>query len=132
MTLLPNLLILFIGLPIIELALLLKLHEYIGWSTTIAIVILTGVAGAALVRQQGIQTLLEIRREAACGNVPAGRLVDGLLILISGAFLITPGLLTDTAGFLLLVPPLRALLKRRISKWIAAKIASGQIHFIHY
>ena len=74
---------------------------------TVLLVFATGIVGATLVRQQGIQTVVHIRQELALGNLPRPQMIDGIMILISGAFLITPGLLTDTLGFSLLIPTVR-------------------------
>ncbi len=124
---LSYLIALFIGLPIVELALLLELHGALGFLPTIALVLLTGVVGAALVRRQGIATLLKIQREMSIGTVPAPQMMDGVMILIAGALLVTPGLITDVSGFLLLVPYVREQIRLWIGKKIEAKIRSGYI-----
>ena len=107
-----RLLLLFTVVPMVELGLLIQLHSVIGLAPTIAIVLLTGFAGAAIARWQGLATLRRVQAEMADGRVPTGPLVDGLLILVAGAVLLTPGLITDAVGFLLLVPPTRAAVRR--------------------
>ena len=99
-----RLLILFTVVPLIELALLIKLGNLIGLWPTISIVIVTGVLGAALARNQGTRTVVAIRAELAEGRAPTESLLNGLLILVGGVVLLTPGLLTDLLGFSLLIP----------------------------
>jgi len=121
------LILLFLGLPVIELFLLLKLHDLVGLAPTILIVFGTGILGAWLVRRQGISILMAIQRETAAGNLPAPQLLDGAMILIAGAFLLTPGLLTDAAGFALTVPYVRAGIRAALSKWLERRIKSGYV-----
>jgi UPF0716 protein FxsA len=128
---LPPLLLIFIGLPILELVLLFEVHGIVGFLPTVLLVFATGIVGATLVRQQGIQTLFNIRQELALGNLPAPQMIDGIMILISGAFLITPGLLTDTLGFSLLVPSLRTLIQKRILKRIEKGFQQGHVEIKH-
>ncbi|MBI2204534.1 MAG: FxsA family protein, partial [Candidatus Rokubacteria bacterium] len=93
---------LFIAVPLAELALLIEIGRHVGVVTTIALVIVTGALGAALARHQGLGVLRDMRGQLAAGQVPASSLVDGLIILVAAALLITPGILTDTVGFLCL------------------------------
>ena len=116
---------LFIGLPILELAVLFKVHEFAGFFPTVLLVLLTGIGGAALVRKQGISILIKIQHELSAGNVPAPQMIDGVMILISGALLVTPGLITDVAGFLLLVPYVREKIRYWLKKQFEAKVRSN-------
>lgn len=118
---------LFIGLPIVELALLLKVHDIMGLGPTILLVLFTGIVGAALVRRQGIAILFKIQHEMAAGNLPAPQMIDGIMVLLAGALLITPGLITDTVGFALLVPRIRELIRGRLRKLLERKMRSGYI-----
>ncbi|MBT8043121.1 MAG: FxsA family protein [Pontiella sp.] len=124
---LSYLIALFIGMPILELALLIRLHGAVGFLPTILLVFLTGVAGAALVRHQGISALLKIQREMAAGNLPAPQIIDGVMILLAGALLITPGLVTDVVGFALLVPYVRERIRFWLRKKLEQKMQSGYI-----
>jgi UPF0716 protein FxsA len=117
-----RLLLLFTVVPLVELFLLVKLGTVVGVGPTIALVIFTGVLGAWLARQQGLVVLRRLRAELEAGRLPAGALIDGLLILVAGAVLLTPGLLTDALGFVLLVPPSRAVVRRIV----AARFARGK------
>jgi UPF0716 protein FxsA len=109
-----RLVLLFTVVPIVELGLLIQLGRYIGLAPTIGLVLLTGVAGAALARWQGLATLRRVQTEMAEGRVPTGPLVDGLLILVAGAVLLTPGLITDAMGFVLLIPQTRTVVRRAL------------------
>ena len=106
--------LLFIVLPLVELALLLQIARLTDPLSTLALVIFTGILGAWLARREGTECWLRIQRELGQGQMPADSLVDGLMILIAGAVLITPGVLTDLFGFALLTPPIRAYLKSRV------------------
>lgn len=121
------LIILFIGLPILEFALLIELHGMVGFLPTVLLVFLTGIAGASLVRRQGINILFKIQQEMNVGNLPAPQMIDGVMILIAGALLVTPGLITDLVGFSLLVPFLREKIRLWLGKKIQQKINNGYI-----
>jgi len=109
-----SLLLLFIVVPAVELALLIEVGSRIGTLATLAIIVVTGVLGAALAQQQGIRTVRAIQEQLGQGELPAGSLVDGVIILVAGALLITPGILTDAVGFLCLLPAARDAAKRRL------------------
>ncbi len=110
-----KLLVLFTVVPLIELALLIKLGQLTSVATTVAVVIFTGIVGAGLARREGFKTWSRIQHNIQQGISPADDMVDGLLILIAGAVLITPGLLTDALGFGLLIPPLRRRIRKKLS-----------------
>jgi UPF0716 protein FxsA len=120
-----RLLALFILLPIVELAVLIQVGQFIGVWPTLGIVVATGFLGATLARMQGLRTWLAIQTELRHGQVPAGALVDGLLILIGGIVLLTPGILTDLFGFSLLVPVTRTRLKAALRKRFERAIERG-------
>jgi UPF0716 protein FxsA len=117
----------FILLPIAEFWLLFRANEHLGLLPTLLIVMGTGFVGAWLARAQGFMIMLEIQRDLAEGRMPAPRMMDGVMILIAGAFLITPGLITDTAGFLLLIPPVRAYIRGWLCLRIERKLQDGSI-----
>ena len=105
---LMTLIALFVVIPWLELTLLLLVGHRIGVLPTLGIIILTGVSGAWLARSQGVRAWRRVHEALASGRVPAGELVEGLLVLIAGVLLLTPGFFTDTVGFALLVPVIRA------------------------
>ena len=123
------LVILFVALPLLELFILFELAGFVGGLTAVAIVVLTGVVGASIARFQGLDVLWGIRNDMAEGRLPASRLIDGVMILVAGALLITPGLITDIAGFLLLFPPARARIKAWARKALEVRIAQGSVEF---
>lgn len=124
-----RLLVLFTVIPVVELYLLIRLGTVIGAFATITLVIGTGVLGAALSRMQGFAVLQNIRMRTNRGEFPAAEMIDGLCILIAGVVLLTPGILTDILGFLLLLPPTRAVLKRYIGDYLRRSMAQGTVHF---
>lgn len=104
------LLIAFVAVPIIEIYLLFQVGGIIGAGWTILIVIGTAILGASLLRQQGLATWTRLNQSIAQGQLPPTVLVEGILLLLSGAFLLTPGFFTDAIGFLFLMPPVRKML----------------------
>ena len=122
-----KLLLLFIVVPMVELALLIKLGSLIGVLDTILLIVFTGAVGAILVRTAGIQCLFTVRQQLQSGIFPADELCNGLLILIAGALLITPGLLTDITGFALLVPAVRSVIKTRLRAYLERKVAAVHV-----
>ena len=109
-----RLFLLFITVPLIELFLFLVIGQKIGILPTFGIILLTGVLGAALARSQGLKVLAKYQQSIAQGRLPHEAVIDGLLILIAGALLLTPGFLTDTIGFLLLAPATRQIVRARL------------------
>ena len=118
-------LVLFIAVPVVELALLIEIGQRVGTVATIGLIMGTGIVGASLARQQGISTLARLRADLDTGRWPAEPIVDGVLILVAAAVLITPGVLTDLAGFLCLVPACRRLLKRYLHQRFEGTMRRG-------
>lgn len=129
MRLLLLLFLLFTGVPLIELALLIEVGQRVGTAPTIGLVVLTGVVGAALARRQGFAIVGRIRAELAVGRVPAAHLLDGLLVLVAAVLLVTPGLLTDGIGFLLLLPPTRTAVRLALLRMGRRWLREGRITF---
>lgn len=122
-----KLILLFTIVPILELGILIKLGTYIGVFNTLLIVIITGITGATLAKIQGIMTWYKVQEKLSLGELPAGHILDGFLILAAGLLLLTPGLITDTIGFLILIPFTRELFKRWCRKQFKKMIARGEI-----
>ncbi|MDA2919564.1 FxsA family protein [Desulfobacterota bacterium AH_259_B03_O07] len=120
-----KLLILFIGVPLLEIAILVKIGTFIGFWPTMLIVIVTGILGATLARIEGFIVLNKIRNELQLGKIPAEELIDGFLILVGGIVLLTPGLLTDLLGFLILIPWSRNIFKKWLGKKSKEWVRSG-------
>jgi len=111
----------FIGIPIIEVILFIKVGKYIGLWNTIFIIIITGVIGAILVKSQGISILNKAFEEIRLNKMPILSIFEGIAILIAGAFLITPGFLTDALGCILLIPKTRNLIITHITSYLKKK-----------
>ena len=107
-----RLLLLFTVVPLVELYLLIEVGSLIGGLTTILLVLVTGVVGAFLAKLEGLRTLGQIQRNLSQGIVPAEEMLNGVIILVAGLLLITPGILTDAFGFLMLIPFTRNAFKR--------------------
>ena len=122
-----RLILVFVAIPALELALLIEIGSRIGTLPTLALIAITGVVGATLARMEGLTVLRRIQSDVGRGELPASALVDGLIILLAGALLITPGILTDGFGFLCLIPSFRALMKRLALHWIRAQIQRQRI-----
>ena len=95
---------LFIGIPIVEMWVLIEVGSAIGALSTIGLVFLTAAVGLALLRQQGINTLLKVNARMERGEVPAGEILEGVMLAVGGAMLLTPGFITDVIGFCCLLP----------------------------
>lgn len=108
----------FIGVPLIEIVLFIQVGDIIGLWPTIAVVILTAMAGTTLLRHQGLGALARLQDSLNRGEPPIDPVFDGFCLLAAGLLLLTPGFFTDTIGFLLFVPPVRAHLKRLVANRI--------------
>ncbi len=122
-----KLLFLFIVVPAVELALLIELGSRLGTLPTLALIAVTGIVGAFLARRQGLAVVARAQEQMRLGQLPAGSMADGVMILVAAALLMTPGILTDALGFLLLVPPFRSFLKDSLHKRIRRAIEENRI-----
>ena len=122
----------FTIIPFLEIYLLIKIGSYIGAFNTLIIVVLTGFLGALLARHQGLKTMLRVRENLARGEMPAEHLLDALLILLAGIVLLTPGFLTDLAGFIVLIPTTRFHFKRWLRKKFDNLITSNRVNITLY
>lgn len=117
----PVLFLIFLVIPIIEIALFIQVGELIGLWPTLASIVATAVIGSAIVRHQGMQTLQSARQAMEINQMPMREAATGLALLVAGFLLITPGFFTDTLGFLLLVP----LVRKTLGAWLAGQFLSG-------
>ena len=106
--------LLFLTVPLVEIYFLIQVGQEIGAFSTVLLCILTAALGAILLRIQGILTLMNAREKLRQGEIPADNLLEGLILLIAGVLLLTPGFVTDVIGFLCLVPSLRSMLALRM------------------
>lgn len=124
---LARLLALFLITPIVELALLIQLGDLIGFWPTILIIVVTGVTGSYLAKREGLSIWRRFNERLQGGELPGKELMDGVIILIAGALLITPGVLTDVAGFIGLVPFTRRYLRKYINRRIQRALEKGTV-----
>ncbi|NBC00445.1 MAG: FxsA family protein [Bacteroidetes bacterium] len=126
---LARILALFLILPAVELALLMYVSTLIGFGETVAIIVVTGIVGGLLAKREGVSAWNRLNRKMAGGGLPGDELVDGVIILIAGALLVTPGVLTDVVGFMGLIPPSRRMIRRYALKRFRKKADQGQMGF---
>ena len=122
-----RLVLLFTLVPALEIYLLIKVGAGIGAANTILLIIATGVVGAHYARLQGFQVVQRLQASLHEGRLPAAEIIDGAMLLVGGALLLTPGFLTDAVGFSLIFPPTRRLWRRLLVEWLRRKIARGEI-----
>lgn len=120
-----RLFVLFTALPVLEIYLLIQAGSAFGAPTAIALCLLTGFVGAALARSQGARVVQRMQETVARGMMPAREILDGVMILIAGVVLLTPGFVTDAIGILLLLPPVRAVLRAYLTRRFAARLQAG-------
>ena len=121
--------------PVLELVIILQVHHAIAssWGSgmalllTIGTIAVTGIAGATLARHQGMSVLRELQERMGQGELPGQALMDGVLILIGAALLLTPGFLTDVLGFSLLVPVTRSAYRKLLLRWVRRKMQRGDV-----
>jgi UPF0716 protein FxsA len=125
----PLFLVLLLVVPLVELWVIVSVANSVGVAETILLLIAISVAGAWLLKQQGMATWRRLQLSLKRGAMPAEEVTDGALILFGGALLLTPGFLTDLVGLLLLLPPSRAVVKRAFRKgfalWMLEKAGNG-------
>lgn len=122
-----KLFIVFTIIPVIELSVLIKIGSTIGVLNTILLVMFTALLGAYLVKMEGIGVITRFQKNMATGIFPAEEILDGAMILVAGALLITPGVVTDIIGFLLVFPASRQIIKRFLRGYIQKKISASDI-----
>lgn len=121
----PIILLLFIAVPVIEISLFIQVGGFLGFWTTIALVLLTAFVGASLVRSQGLQTLMSVQQRLQQGELPAQQILEGVLLVVSGVLLLTPGFMTDALGMVVLLPVPRAMLAHYLMKKV---VVQGQFN----
>jgi UPF0716 protein FxsA len=115
----------FIVVPLAEIAVLIEVGGWLGVGPTLALIVLTAVVGAWMVRHQGLAVLRRAQQQMQRGSMPIAEVFEGCCLVIAGALLMTPGFLTDSAGAVLLLPPVRGLLYRRVRRQLEEQVRSG-------
>lgn len=123
----PYLLLLFIVMPIVEIAMFIQVGGQIGLLATLAIVVLTAVIGTAMLQRQGRATLERARERLGSGEMPAQEIVEGMLLLVGGVLLLTPGFVTDAFGFACLIPASRRWLAKKLSARTIGVVMGGRV-----
>ncbi len=113
--------LLFLLLPLLELYVLLQTGEFLGTVPTVVLVIFTAALGAVLLRIQGLQSIATVQHKLRAGEIPAIELLAGVMLLLCGALLLTPGFVTDAIGFTLLIPAVRRLIAWRSLRYVAGR-----------
>ena len=116
------LVVLFIGVPFAEIYVLLQVGHAIGVLNTLALLVLVSVVGAWLAKREGLGVIRRMQSSIEAGRVPGTELVDGFLILLAAALMLTPGFLTDIVAIFLLLPPVRAVVRRELRRRVARRI----------
>lgn len=127
LSMLGRLLLLFLLTPAVELGLLIQVDKLIGFGPTIGLIVATGIAGSYLARREGLNTWQRLNKRLQSGDLPGKELVDGVIILVAGALLVTPGVLTDVVGFIGLLPPTRALVRKVLMRRFQSKMEQGSM-----
>ncbi len=127
MSILGRLALLFVIVPLLELALLIQMGQLVGFWPTIALVVFTGLTGAWMARSEGLRTILRLRHDLTNGRVPGQAIMDGMAVLAGGALLLTPGIITDLIGFGLLFPGTRHAIQKRIMARLERHIQEGAV-----
>jgi len=125
-----KLLLIFIGIPLLELVLLLQIGQLIGVGYTVLMIIITGFLGVLLAKHQGFLVIRELQNTLAYGQMPGEAILDGIFVLVGGVALLTPGFITDIFGFLCLLPGSRKIFKAYIKKLLRYYLATGQVRII--
>lgn len=127
---LARLFALFLIVPVVELALLIQLGGLIGFWPTVALILVTAMTGTYLARREGVGAWKRLQQALGTGGLPSTELLDGVLILIAGVFLITPGVITDVVGLLGLLPATRAVIRRQVLKRIDRTMKQRAFHMM--
>ncbi len=123
-----KLFLLFSVIPVVELAILIKIGSFFGVLNTAMIVILTAVVGAYMVRLEGLGVLSRIQNMMNQGEFPGDELISGAMILVAGALLLTPGFFTDIIGFVMVIPVSRNIIAKHLKRYLEKKISPKDIH----
>ena len=116
----------FLVTPVVELWIIVRVASSTGVLNAIGLLVLVSVVGAWLVKREGLGILRRIGEETGKGRIPGKEIVDGLLVLLAGALMLTPGFMTDALGLSLLFPPTRAIVRTLATRRFASSVASGQ------
>lgn len=123
-----RLFLVFLVTPIVELFLLIRLGQIVGTGPTLGLIVVTAIVGSWLTRREGLSAWRRVQLALGEGRVPGTEILDGLIILVAGALLLTPGVLTDVIGFAGLLPPTRRLIRGALSRRLRTAVDRGTVH----
>jgi UPF0716 protein FxsA len=126
---LPLLVVLFVFVPIVELAVIIQVGQAIGVVETLLLMVVVSVVGAWLVKREGVGVWRRAQRQLDAGAMPGRELVDGGLIMGAGALLLLPGFVSDCLGILLLLPPVRALVRGLVIRRLRTRVVAQRTYF---
>ncbi|KYD19636.1 FxsA family protein [Saccharococcus caldoxylosilyticus] len=121
----------FIVIPVLEIALFILSGKLIGIWSTLVLIMLTGMIGIWLVKQQGLAVIEKARREMSYGRLPSGAILDGICVFVGGVLLLTPGFFTDILGVFLLLPFTRTLMKPYIARWLKSLFHTKMFFYLY-
>ena len=124
--------LLFIGLPLLELYILIKIGSHLGAFLTIGVIIFSGLLGLVLARFQGLRTWHQIRQSLSQGIVPAEEMIDSVLIFVGGVLFVIPGVITDIAALILLIPFTRTIFKRWLRRRFDRMVERGNVRLQYH
>jgi UPF0716 protein FxsA len=124
--------LLFIGLPLLELYILIKIGSYLGAFLTISLIIFTALLGLLLARFEGLRTWHQIRQSLSQGIVPAEEMLDSVLIFVGGVLFVVPGVITDLAALVLLIPFTRTIFKRWLRRRFDRMVERGNVRLQYH
>ncbi len=107
---------------VVEISVIIQVGQWIGFLNTVGLLLLVSLLGAWLVKRQGLGVVARIREQRSAGRLPAAEVFDGALILVAGVLLVIPGFVTDALGLLLLVPPIRAVARRFLTRRVLREV----------
>jgi UPF0716 protein FxsA len=122
---LPLLAILLVGVPLLEIWALVRVADLTGWGTALGLLVVMSVAGAVLLRREGAKAWRAFAAALSEGRLPAAEVVDGALVIVGGALMLTPGFVTDAVGLLCVLPPSRALVNRALRRQVRGMLGVG-------
>jgi UPF0716 protein FxsA len=121
----PLLVVLLIGVPLVEIWALVQVAQLTGWGTALVLLLVISIIGAVLLKREGAKAWRAFTAALAEGRIPAAEVVDGALVIVGGALMLTPGFVTDAVGLLCVLPPSRRLVNRALRRQVRAMAGLG-------
>lgn len=123
-----RILLLLLITPVVELALLIRFSQWVGFWWTVVLIVATAIAGSVLLKREGVSVWRKLQQRLGRGELPGTEIVDGVILLVSAVMLLAPGVLTDIAGIIGLIPPTRILIRTYLMRRFRHSISKGTMH----